>query len=60
MLYKVIVNSISLNGRTYRKNQEVSGVRFSETQLKEALDAKHVEEVKQESTEPVIVEPKKK
>lgn len=62
MLYKVIVNNISLNGRTYRKGQEVSGVRFSESQLKDALAAKHVEEVKPEPTleEPIVETPKKK
>ena len=38
MNYIIQRNSISVNGRTYRKGDKVSDVRFSESQVKDLLD----------------------
>ena len=42
MNYIIQINSISVNGRTYRKGDKVSDVRFSESQVKDLLDSKSI------------------
>ena len=44
-MYKILANCVTVNGNTYRKGQEVSGIRFSSGQAAELTSSKSIEPV---------------
>ena len=59
-MYKILANCVTVNGNTYRKGQEVSGVRFSESQVAELTSSKSIEPVATEPTIEIEVKESKK
>ena len=54
MMYKILANCVTVNGNTYRKGQEVSGIRFSSGQVTELTSSKSIEPV---GATPIVAAP---
>ena len=59
MEYKVLSNSISINGNTYRKGRALGDGRFTEGQVAELIASKSIEAIVEPIVEPTPIPTKK-